>query len=152
VESSHHQESKECLCEALQELQSLQDYLANSSTKYFGKLLGKLVGVDTIPFFLLTKKGFLSLAGMDKNKKTRKEECFTTKYFRIESINQDSCCATVSLLRSFDVHGNDAYSICEVMKLKKTATCEYIDLSSICGIQPLDIELLKRKIIIEPKC
>jgi Spore coat protein Z len=150
--TSDTEDSKECLYGALQELKSLQDYLAHSSTKYFGKLLARLVGVDTIPFSLLTKKGFLSLKGIDINERMGREESFTTNYFRIESVDQDSCCVTVSLLRPFDVYGNDAYSVCEVMKLEKTSAYVELGLSDICAIQPLEVELLKRKIIIEPKC
>jgi hypothetical protein len=152
VEKNKNQESNEHLCEAFHELKSLQDYLASSTTKYFSKLLAKLVGADTIPFFLLTKKGFLSLTGMDWNDNMGKEEKFKTNYFRIESIDEDKCCISVSLLRPFDVYGNDAFSVCEVMKLKKTPACAHVDLSDICGIQLVEIELLKRKIIIEPKC
>jgi spore coat protein Z len=48
------------ICEALIELKSLQDFLMNSSTKYFGPLLSKIAGVDTIPFLLLKKNGLLT--------------------------------------------------------------------------------------------
>lgn len=151
MEKSKNQESNEHLCEVFHELKSLQDYLVNSTTKYFGKILTKLVGVDTIPFYLLTKKGLLTLSGIDRNEKTGKEEKFKTHYFRIESIDEETCSISVSLLRPFDVYGNDAYSVCEVMKLKKTPACEQVELSDIFGIQLVEVELLKRKIIIEPK-
>ncbi|MBU8879956.1 hypothetical protein BGM26_13305 [Bacillus sp. FJAT-29790] len=139
------------LCDALFELKSLQDSLMNSSTKYFGKLLRKIVGVDTIPFFLLTKKGLLSHVGTDINHKNGKEEFFTTNYFRIESIDQEKCRATISLLRPINIHGDPAHSLSDVIRLKKTSACIEIELLNICAIQTLDTELLKRKIIIEPK-
>ena len=71
--------------------------------------------------FLLTKKGTLTLAGIDKDEKTGKEEKFKTNFFRIESIDQDKGRISVSLLRPFDVYGNEAFSVCEVMELKKTS-------------------------------
>ncbi|MFE8699254.1 CotY/CotZ family spore coat protein [Cytobacillus sp. FJAT-54145] len=143
--------SKDCLCEALLELKSLQDYLSNSSTKYFGKLLPKLIGVDTIPFFFLTKDGLFTLTGSYVNPDTGKEVCFSTNYFRVESVDKDSCCAVISLLQPLDIEGRDATSICKVIKLKRTTTCVHVDLSCVCGIQPLDLDLLRRKIIVEPK-
>ncbi|MBS4206947.1 CotY/CotZ family spore coat protein [Bacillus sp. FJAT-50079] len=138
--------NKQCIREALLELKSLQDLLMESSTVYFGKLLAQLVGTDTIPFILYTENGEFTQTGGERTK-----EPFVTSYFRIESIEKDGQCATFSLLRPVDLHGNDAHSFCEVMKLIKTSTCIEVDLSCICAIQPLDIEYLKRKIIIEPK-
>ncbi|WP_066295201.1 CotY/CotZ family spore coat protein [Bacillus sp. FJAT-29937] len=140
-----------CICEALIELKTLQDILTNSSTKYFGPLLSKIAGVDTIPFLLLKKDGLFSHKLIDLNEKNGKQECFESNFFRIESIDKEKCCATISVLRPFDIKGNHSNSICNVMKLTKTSACIHVDLSCICAIQVLDTELLKRKIVIEPK-
>ncbi|MGM0750715.1 MAG: CotY/CotZ family spore coat protein [Bacillota bacterium] len=137
-----------CICTALNELKKLQDYINHSETPYFGKLLSILVGVDTIPFTLFKKDGPLIITGCEKEKA---EECFTTSYFRLEKLDEDTCCATVSLLRPLDIYGEDVESMCEVMKLIKTSTCVEIDLDCICAIQCVDLALLKRIIIVEPK-
>lgn len=149
MEKNDHQGS--CICEAAIELKTLQDFIIHSRTKYFGKLLYKLVDADTIPIFLSNHEGLLKLMGYEINKKTGKKECFFTSFFRIESIDKESCCVTVSLLRPLDLHGEDVESICDVMILRRTSSCLEIDLSCICAIQSLDFDLLKRKIIIEPK-
>ncbi|MDZ5472998.1 CotY/CotZ family spore coat protein [Bacillus sp. 31A1R] len=151
MDTTRNDSSKDCLIEALLELKALQDFISNSSTKYFGKLLPKLIGADTIPFFLSTKEGLLTLTGDDFNKKTGKSTCFSTKYFRIESILKESGCVIVSLLMPLDIHGEHTKNICDCIQLKKTSTCVTIDFSCICAIQPLELELLKRKIIVEPK-
>lgn len=141
---SNNKESKRILCEALIELKSFQDLLKNSSSKYYGNLLAKIVGSDTIPFFLVTKKG-VHLSQVETG------GYFETKYFRIESIDSENCRVTISLLRPLDVEGNYAKSIYDVVRLEKTSSLKVIDLSFIGAVQPLDTELLKRKIIIEPK-
>ena len=143
-------ENKHCLCEALLELKTLQDFLANTSTKYFGKLLPKIVGTDTIPFLLITKDGLLELEGNVVND-NNEDESFKTTFFRIETVNKVTCCATVSLLHPLSTDGESSLGLCDVMKLTKTSICIEIDLDCVCAIQPLETELLKRNIIIEPK-
>lgn len=144
-------ELKNCLCEALFELKTLQDLLNHSSTKFFGPLLSKIAGVDTIPFFLIKKDGLLSHKFMDTNENTGEQECFESTFFRLESIDKEKCSAVLSILRPLDVKGEITNSLCEVMKLTKTSKCIEINVSSVCAIQLLDTELLKRKIIVEPK-
>lgn len=136
---------KGCIYSALLELLKLQKEIKNSSIPYFGKLLARLVGVDTIPFLLITKDGFLELEGTDK----KDQKTFHTRFFTIEEIDEE--CAKISLLRAFDVCGEDTKILCDVVKLRKTHECVEVDLDCICGIQCLDIDLLKREFIIEPK-
>ncbi|GIN83972.1 hypothetical protein J6TS2_03580 [Heyndrickxia sporothermodurans] len=143
--------NKQDICEALLELKSLQDLLEKSKTKYFGKLLFQLVGVDTIPIFLYTNDGLLNQMGVDIDYKTGKEYTFTSNYFRIESIDEEKFYASLSILCPLDIHGDVTQHHSEVMKLIKTTTCTEVDLSCIRAIQTLDLDLLKRKIIIEPK-
>ncbi len=132
------------MCDALFELKLLQDLLKNSQTKFFGSLLEKLVGTDTIPFLLVTQKGdLLSLHNA--------MEGIETKFFRIESVDLENCSATLSLLRPLDMEGDLTNAPCDVVRLEKTSICKVIDVTSICAIQLLEIEMLKRKIIIEPK-
>lgn len=134
----------DCISGALYELMLLQDYIKHSRIPFFGKLLARLIEVDTIPFLLMTKDGFLELFGME-------EGPFKTKFFRIEEIEENGQRAKVSLLRAFNIYGEDTNVLCDVVKLKRTSVCAEIELTSICGIQCGDIDLLKRDFIIEPK-
>lgn len=132
------------ICDALLELKELQDLISDLTSKYYGQLLLKIIGVDTIPFLLIKINGeHLSLIDMEKQ--------FETKCFRIESIDQERCYGTVSLLRAFDFEGYDTDLIDEVVRLEKTKVKRVIDLKSISAIQLLNPNLLCRKIIIEPK-
>ncbi|MBS4199887.1 hypothetical protein KHA93_09480 [Bacillus sp. FJAT-49732] len=139
---------KHTICHALNELKTMQDLLTESSYKYLGKMLSDLVGADTIPFIMYTNDGLFNRIGRET---TTNDETFVTNYFRIESINKESGRATISLLRPFDIHGKNTLSIDELIVLKKTSSSMSIDLSHINGIQPLDIDYMKRKNIIEQK-
>jgi hypothetical protein len=140
-----------CIQLALKELKKLQDFINETHTPYFGKVFSKLVGVDTIPFLLYTDEGELTFNGIDHHDPCGKSACFHTNYFRIEELEMNSGCATISLLRPLDICGENPYSQSEILLLKKTDICVQVDLSCVCAIQLVDIDLLKRKIIIEPK-
>ncbi|WP_332651460.1 hypothetical protein [Lysinibacillus sp. 54212] len=132
------------LCKALQDLKYTQDLLTNTHSPYYGNLLAKIIGTDTIPFFILTNTGknlTVYNAPFDCN----------AMYFRIESVECDRNCLKVSLLRSFDIYGDDCQLINEVVKLEKTPTVHTIDLSLITAIQLCDTSLLKNNIFIESK-
>lgn len=132
------------LCEALCEIKELQDLINDVHTKYYGQLLVKLVGTDTIPFFLITKKG-VRLSLIDT------ENQFETEYFRIESIDRERCRGTVSLLRALDFEGHDTNLIADVVRLERTSTKRSIELAFISAVQLVNLDLLKKKTIIEPK-
>ncbi|MBY0121271.1 CotY/CotZ family spore coat protein [Bacillus sp. S/N-304-OC-R1] len=139
------------ICEALSEIKELQDLLTNSSTKYFGNLLGKIAGVDTIPLLLLRKSGPLTHKVFIVNEKTGKRESFESSYFRLDSINKESRRAWVSVLCPLDFKGDPTNAVQDVIKLIKTSTIIEVDLNLIFAVQLVDTELLKRKIIVEPK-
>ncbi|WP_144513093.1 CotY/CotZ family spore coat protein [Bacillus sp. FJAT-22090] len=141
---AQNKKSSEVLCAAMEELKFFQDLIMDCPTKYHGNLLAKIVGCDTIPFFLITKKG-------DLLSEINIKEQYTTNYFRVESIDCDMCLITISLLKPLDIEGKYTDSICDVFRLEKSTVCKVIDLSQIGAIQLLDIGLLKRNIIIEPK-
>ncbi|KOP80366.1 hypothetical protein AMS59_02960 [Lysinibacillus sp. FJAT-14745] len=132
------------LCEALNDIKALQDMIKDFHSKYFGQLLVKIVGSDTIPFFLITHNG-TRLKLMDTVKQ------FETEFFRIEAIDKECCRGTVSLLRAYDYEGHDTKLIADVVRLEKTSTEKSIDLSGISAIQLLKPDMLKGKFIIEPK-
>lgn len=141
---AQNKNSIEVLCAAIAELKLFQDLLMDCPTKYHGNLLAKVVGCDTIPFFLITETGDLFSEFNIKEK-------YNTNYFRIESIDKTMCLITISLLKPLDIEGNYTDSISDVFRLEKSNVSKVIDLSQICAIQLLEIELLKRNIIIEPK-
>ncbi|MFJ7734067.1 hypothetical protein ACIQXF_19590 [Lysinibacillus sp. NPDC097231] len=132
------------LCEALHDIKELQDVMKDFHSKYFGQLLVKIVGSDTIPFFLITHDG-THLKLMDTIKQ------FETEFFRIEAIDREHCRGTVSLLRAYDYEGHDTNLIADVVRLERTSTKKSIELCGISAIQLLKPDMLKGKFIIEPK-
>ncbi|WP_174732467.1 CotY/CotZ family spore coat protein [Mesobacillus harenae] len=140
-----------CVCEALGELKEFQDMIAESNTKFFGRLLHKTIGTDSIPFLLFNQKGLLMLDGFGINQKKGKKEHVKSQYFLLKEIDKANCRAKISLLKPMIIHDSSENLLCDVIKLEKTGVCIEIDLSGLCAIQLLDIDLLKRKIVIEPK-
>ena len=136
--------SKQCLCEALCDLIALQDLISNYQSKYFGQYLVEVIGGETIPLLLITNKG-------DPLKLLNKTMEFETIFFRIDSIDKESCCVTVSLLRAYDYEAHHTNSIVDVVRLERTTTERTIELCGIVAFQILSPDLLKRNIIIEPK-
>ena len=135
---------RNCLSEALCDLKVLQDLITDFQSKYYGQYLIKIIGSDTIPFLLITNKGdYLKL--IDKSMK------FETVFFRIESIDKERYCVTVSLLRGYDIEGKFTNSIVEVVRLERTTTIRTIELCDIAANQLLSPDLLRKNIIIEPK-
>ena len=135
---------KHFVCDALGELKTIQDSIIDFHSKYFGQLLLKIVGSDTIPFFLIMNNG-MHLRLMDKEKKIE------TAYFRIETVDQDYCRATITLLRALDYEGKETTTIADVVSLEKTSIKKTIELGNVTAIQLLNTDLLGAKIIIEPK-
>lgn len=149
VKEMEHKDT--CISDILNDIKELQDLIIHSKTKYFGRLLAKIAGVDTIPILLQTAECRLRLMGHYINEDNCKEEPFHTSLFRIEEIDKKANCASVSLLLPLNIHGEYTDDLCDTFLLRKTDVCSTIDLSCLCGVQPLDTDLMKRKIIIEPK-
>ncbi|MBM6618230.1 CotY/CotZ family spore coat protein [Bacillus suaedaesalsae] len=140
---------KNCVCSALLELKSQQDQLGGCPTSCFSSLLAKLIKVDTLPFMLFTESnGPLELVGFER--KSNGISHFKTSFFRIEDIDEETCCAKISLLRPLDFQGCIVDSICDVARLERTRICTEIDVNCFCAVQCLDVDLL-RSIVIEPK-
>ena len=117
-------DTENCIVGALLELIEVQDFLLQTSTPLLGKILGKLAGIDTIPFMLLTETGAFKLSGMIDNDMTNKKEWFTTSYFRVNSIEKDPTCINLTLLRPINIENRTLRdSFCEVVKLEKTPVC-----------------------------
>jgi hypothetical protein len=139
-----------CLYTALRELKTQQDQLDGCPTSCFSNLLSKLFKVDTIPFLLYTEKGPLQLTGFEYSKQTRDCQYFHTTFFRIENVEGENKSVILSLLRPLTLSGSPAEDIFSMERLERTNICVTVDLSCVCGVQCLDIDLAK-KIVIEPK-
>jgi Spore coat protein Z len=139
-----------CIHNVLDEVKKLQDFINQTDIPYLGKVFSKMTGVDTVPIMLYTKDGRLAFKGSDIEP-CGEESTFQTSYFRMENLSERSGCAAVSLLRPLCICGKNQHSCCEILVLKRTDTCIMIDVSCICAVQCIDTDLLKRKIIIEPK-
>ncbi|MEO4054639.1 hypothetical protein AAFN87_14575 [Solibacillus sp. CAU 1738] len=126
------------------EIKYFQDLLENSSAKYYGHLLLKIVGSDTIPVLLMTDRGN-PLILVDT------ETGFETRYFRVEAIDEVKNIVTVTLLRPLDIYGETTTSMPDVVSLEKTKTVNTLNIKMISGVQLSKTGLLTNKMIIEPK-
>ncbi|MFF5997078.1 hypothetical protein AAGS61_20440 [Lysinibacillus sp. KU-BSD001] len=140
----NEQQKHSFLCEALEDIKTFQDVLTTSWSKYYGHLLMKIVGSDTIPFCLITTEGtILSLSNATAQ--------IETTYFRLEEIEKQSRHITVSLLRAFDLEDNETNMMKDVVRLEKSTAKATVDLRYITAIQLLDPDLLVRKFYVESK-
>lgn len=132
---------------ALKVLKQQQDQLAGDPSDAFSNLLTKLFKVDTIPFMLYTVNGSIPYF-VEGSEYTN---IFKTFCFRIEEIDDLSKTAQVSLLKPFNVYGEAANDVNDVYFLKKSETKITINLNEFSFLKCLDIELLRREVIMEPK-
>ncbi|XXM72967.1 CotY/CotZ family spore coat protein [Lysinibacillus sphaericus] len=139
-----------CIHKALAEVMKLQEFINQASIPYFGKVFSKLVGVDTIPIMVYTEEGTLTFTGVDRDP-GGEAASFETSYLRMEDLDETGGCARVSLLRPLCICGRHGHSCCDILMLKRTGICVNVDVSCLCAVQFMDINLLKRKIVIEPK-
>lgn len=141
-----------CVCDAVQSIKEAQDKVEKGATcknSCYDNLLSPKrhrSKSDTIPFMLQNKNGnyFHSVGGVGT------DHCFQTVFFRVEKIDEKSCCATLSLLRpdtdiEFDGCCVDPTSICAVDDLERTGYCIEVDLDCFCAIQCLDPALVGGK-------
>ncbi|MBB6448500.1 hypothetical protein HNR44_000449 [Geomicrobium halophilum] len=151
-------ESGNCVCDAVLSIQEAQDAVddrkrGNCDNSCFTNLLnprkpGRVQ--DTIPFILKDKKAnmFWATGGLTADY----PDVFETVFFRVESIDENSCCATLSLLRPTDeilfTHNCcvDPTSLSNVCSLEKTHFCIEVDLNCFCAIQCLDPGLVDNPI------
>ncbi|MFD2705040.1 CotY/CotZ family spore coat protein [Salibacterium lacus] len=146
----HEEAAGSCVCDAVAAIKNAQDQVDNNGgncrNKCFDSLLspsGNNNGLDTVPFLLQTKTGeyFSSVGAVGRN------DCFQTAFFRVEKIDEDNCCATLSLLRpDSELECSkccvDPMSLCEVEELERTRYCIEVDLDCFCAIQCLDPNLV----------
>lgn len=126
-------------------LKQQQDQLKGMKTDICSSLLAKLFDGDTIPIMLKTDSEYFEAAGL-------KDNCpFMTKYFRIENIDEDKNVVTLSLLQPFDICQGVTTCFNELYHLERSDTYATLRIDSISAIQCLDIDLMTKKVIIEPK-
>jgi hypothetical protein len=132
---------------ALKYLKEQQDQLAGDPSDVYSSLMTKLFKVDTIPFMIYTDEPpspFYAEDPLDT-------EYYKTFCFRLESLDELANTAIVSLLKPFNVYGELVSNINDVYFAKRTTTFLTLDLIKFTSVKCLDIELLKREIIMEPK-
>ena len=99
---------------------------------------------DTIPFLLFPKKLKKPFMAYHKG--------IATQYFRLEKIDEEICCAELSLLVAVDMDGCPVDLDDDFYALRKTKSCVIVNLNCFCVINPLSPKLVNRPLpIIEPK-
>ena len=123
-----------CLCEEMKQLWKEQKLLTEFGKEF--RYIHIQETKDTIPFMLITAKNFKPFTAIiDGN---------TTPYFRLEKIDEESCCVQLSLLQPVDLKGWQAYNAEDLYALKKTDHCILVKLCCFCAINPLPHELVDR--------
>lgn len=130
-----------CICEEIKELLKEQQLLSE-----FGKGF-RFIHIhdskDTIPFMLQNKQSTPFTAIINGN---------ITPYFRLEKIDEETCCAQLSLLKPVDLKGQPPLTDQELYALRKTSHCIFVKLCAFSSIIPLPHELVGRPLpIIESK-
>lgn len=137
------QHCEPCICHDLYQLYEEQKKLSFSGFRF----VCESMGFDTIPFILSNGECPFQSFG-----KTLKGQFFTTTVFRLEGIDTDCCCATLSLLIPVDMDGIPIGYCDDVYSLLKTNICVTVDLHCFNSINPLSPKLVNRPLpIVEPK-
>lgn len=135
---------EQCICNEMEQLLDEQQRLSLEGFRF----VCENIGFDTIPFILSNGKSPFETFG-----RTRNGHFFTTQVFRLESLDRNHCCATLSLLLPVDMDGCPVDLCDDVYALIKTDICIIVDLNCFCTIQPLSPRLVNRALpIVEPKC
>lgn len=123
-----------CLCDEMKQLWKEQQLLAS-----FGKgfrFIHIQHSKDTIPFMLQTSDQSAPFTAiMDGT---------STPFFRLEKIDEESCCVQLSLLQPVDLKGQPALSNSDIYSLKKTSHCIFVKVCGFSAISPLSHELVDR--------
>ena len=135
--------TQRCICHAMKTLLKEQKIIAGIDIEFQFICLSKKM--DTIPFMLYSSKKNTPFSAICTG--------VATPFFRIEKLNEDTCCAVLSLLEAVDMEGNPTDSCEDLFALRKTKSCIIVNLTCFCAITPLPLELVDRPLpIIEPKC
>lgn len=136
-------DKESCICHAMKTLLKEQRIIAGVDMEFQFICLSKKM--DTIPFMLYSTNKNKPLMAINK--------CIATPFFRLENLDEETCCAELSLLEAVDMEGNPTDSCDDLFALRKTKSCIIINLNCFCAISPLPPEFVNRPLpIIEPKC
>lgn len=126
-------------------LKNQQEQLKGMKTDICSSLLAKLFDGDTIPIMLTINNEYFQAAGPNDH------GSFSTKYFRIESMDEEKKSVTLSLLKPFNICNDITPCFNELYRLVKTDARVTVCIDTISAIQCLDIDLMTKKVTIEPK-
>lgn len=140
-------EKDENICIAMKRLQKEQKLISENHIEF--QFVQMPQTPDTIPFMLFGNKNcqmpFTAFSISD-------EGCVKTPFFRLEKLEEEKCCAVLSLLKAVDMDGVPVDSCDEIHSLLKTDSCVIVDLTCFCVISSLSPKLVNRTLpIIEPK-
>ncbi len=110
-------------------------------------LLAKLMRIDTIPFCFYGHHSSIPFSAEGDIG----GETFQTWCFRIEAIHKQEKNVLLSLLQPFTIYGEPAGWMEEIYALKRTDCLIAQPVPSISSLSCLNIDLMKRDIIMEPK-
>jgi spore coat protein Y len=134
---------KHCICKDMQQLLEEQEKLSFEGFRFICEKLG----FDTIPIILSNGECQFEAWGW-----TKRGDFFTTSVFRLETLDERNCCATLSLLEPVDIDGFPVDLCDDLFALRRTDNCIIVDLTCFCTLQPLSPKLVDRLLpIIDPK-
>ena len=129
------------ICHAMSRLQKEQNIISGSDSEF--QFICKSKEIDTIPFMLYPKEFEKPFIAFYKG--------VPTPFFRLEKLDEKTCCAVLTLLEAVDMDGDAADSYDDFYALRKTKSCIIVNLNCFCVIHPLAPELVNRPLpIIEP--
>lgn len=135
-------DNKNCVCKAMKTLQKEQSILSGQLIEF--QFICFSATTDTIPFMLLMNNNLKPLKAFTK--------CTVSPFFRLEKLNEDTCCAELSILEAIDMDGIPIDSCADLYSLRKTKSCIIVDLNCFCAINPFPPNLVNRPLPeIEPK-
>lgn len=133
---------KSSICLAMKKLLKEQKIISGRDMEFQFICMSK--ETDTIPFMLIKREFNKPFTAYHKG--------VETPYFRLEKIDEEICCAVLSLLVAVDMDGTPVDSDDDFYALRKTKSCIIVNLNCFCAINPLPPELVNRPLpIIEPK-
>lgn len=123
-----------CLCEEMKELWKEQKLLSEFGKEF--RFVQMPNCIDTIPLTLQTIDHSTPFAAIIDG--------ISTPYFRLETIDEDSCCAQLSLLLPVDIKGRPAITVQDLYALRKTSQCILVNICCFCSFTTLPPELVSR--------
>lgn len=127
---------------AMKRLLEEQEMISFTDVKF--RFVSEQIKKDTIPFSFVPNEKNESFTAYFKN--------ITTKYFRLEKLDEINGLAELSLLEAIDMEGNTVDPFDDFYALRKTKGTIIINVNRFQDIHPLPPKLVNRKLpVIEPK-